>query len=196
VWKVFTNCDIPSNHLISIDFRIHHLPCITPCVCNAPTCAVTLPDPHLSTCSVINRTHVLRKQAQLLQPTATPTHEAHQPPKSRTSTTSQSGVNLSQQKLSRYFPTVDCTSSCSLQLNRNVTEIDSINPSTSERTMHTVMGIGSAVTNVALQRSHEGRHGPTEPHYHISCTASIRQSATDCTGDQSCMTIRSQDFNM
>jgi hypothetical protein len=116
VWKVFTNCDILPNHLISIDFRIHHLPCISPCVCNAPTCAVTLPDPHLSTCSVINRTHVLRKQAQLLHLTATPAHEVHQPPKYRAGTTSQSGVNLSQPTLSRYFPTVDCTSACPSQL--------------------------------------------------------------------------------
>jgi hypothetical protein len=32
VWKVYTNCDIPSNHLISIDFLIHSLPRISPCV--------------------------------------------------------------------------------------------------------------------------------------------------------------------
>ena len=169
VWKVFTNCDIPSNHLISIDFRIHHLPCISPCVCNAPTCAVTLPDPHLSTCSVINRTHVLRKQAQLLHLTATPTHEAHQPPKYRAGTTSQSGVNLSQPTLSRYFPTVDCASACPSQLKRNITEIDSVNPSTPERTMSTVMGIGPAVTSVALQGPHESRitdlpNSTTTPH--------------------------------
>jgi len=157
VWKVFTNCDILSNHLISIDFRIHNLPCTSPCVCNAPTCAVTLPDPNLSTCSVINRTHISRKQAQLSHTTATLAHEVHQPLKYRAGTTSKSGVNLSQPTISRYFPTVCNTSARSSQPEWNFKERNSLNLSTPKLMMSTVTEIGPAVTSVTLQRPRESR---------------------------------------
>jgi hypothetical protein len=64
-WKVYTNCDIPSNHHITIDYRLHHLPCTSPCQCSAPTCVSTLPEPSLSICGVVNRTHPKRTQTRL-----------------------------------------------------------------------------------------------------------------------------------
>ena len=152
VWKVFTNYDIPSNHLISIDFRIHQLPCISPCLCNAPTCAVTLPDPNLSTCSVINRTHVSRKQAQLSHTTATLAHEIHMPPKSRAGTTAKSGANPSQPTISRYFSPICNPSARSSQPEWSIKKRNSSNLSTPERMRSTVTGIGPEITSVTLQR--------------------------------------------
>jgi hypothetical protein len=104
IWKVFTNCDIPSNHLISIDYRVYHLPCTSPCSCNAPTCAITLPDESLSICSVINRTHLLMKQTQLHFTAIEQQPQSHvvKPTKSKILNSSTREATSTQMTLTRY----------------------------------------------------------------------------------------------
>jgi hypothetical protein len=99
----FTNCDIPPNHLISIDFRTHNLPCTSPCICNAPTCAVTLPDSSRSTCSVINRTYLPLKQTKLPSTYTIPTITATRPNSCRRPRRTISSSNLTQSKLTQYM---------------------------------------------------------------------------------------------
>ena len=65
IWKVFTNCDSPSSYLITTFYRTYNMSCIFPCMGNGPTCSVSLTNPRLSICGVINRTHSLLKQTQL-----------------------------------------------------------------------------------------------------------------------------------
>jgi hypothetical protein len=62
-WKVFTNCDIPSQHFITIDFRAHNLPRPYPCQCTAPTCSSTTAHPTL--CEYTSYTHPSRTQTSL-----------------------------------------------------------------------------------------------------------------------------------
>jgi len=102
-WKAFTNCDIPSNHLLSIDFRLYDLPCTSPCICNAPSCSVTLPDPTHSICSVIKRTHPTLRQTTLAFAPAQTTHALPQLNTTRHPRAVVESKKSTQKTLSRYI---------------------------------------------------------------------------------------------
>jgi len=148
VWKVYTNCDIPSNHLISIDYRIHSLPRISPCVCNAPTCALTLPDPTLSTCSVINHTQSLQKQAQFSHSTITPGIGITQQLRRR-ATAPRRATNLSQ-PISRFFPPARDVSERPSQREHAPSDTLSTRATETSPSPGTTLGMKSANKNVAL----------------------------------------------
>ena len=116
-WKAFTNCDIPSNHLISIDFRSYNLPCTSPCACNAPTCSVTLPAPSLSTCGVINRQHRSMTQTQLPYTSTTHTPKMTLPVGQRAGHRSTCRPGLTQETLGRYLQRITSTPNSSSQTN-------------------------------------------------------------------------------
>jgi hypothetical protein len=169
-WKAFTNCDIPSNHLLSIDFRLYDLPCTSPCICNAPSCSLTLPDPTHSICSVINRTHPTWKQTTLAFAPAKTTHAEPQHITARHSRAVAESTST-QGTLSRYI-TRDQSISAQRSLTRSgKTDDSSLAHLSSERIGRQRVALHHPEMATAIIRppnetptGHQGGNSPTHEH--------------------------------
>jgi hypothetical protein len=106
IWRVFTNCDIPSQHLVTIDFTKHHLPTPFPCICGAPTCA-SPPDPTLHVLSsIINAAHPPRTQTSLehyITINSSTTTTVRSPQSSQTNSTSRPPTTQASKTLLHYY---------------------------------------------------------------------------------------------